>query len=173
MLKQKPIVLIGLMGCGKTTIGKWVAKRSGWKWLDVDHLIEKKAGATISEIFEQKGELEFRKMEREMIEEVMGKKEKVISIGGGAFQDETNRKTFLEKGVVFYLKASVECLYERVRRDASRPLLQNEDPIGTLQKLSEKREPFYNQAHFTINVERRTPDQIAREIWKRYSELEK
>lgn len=170
-MQSKSIVLVGLMGCGKSSVGKQLARKSKRILVDVDAKIEQAAGMKISEIFAQKGEAAFRHMECEMIFKIMQEENQIVSTGGGAFQDETNRSLLLEKGVVVYLKAPVACLFERVKRDESRPLLQNEDPFGALQRLLEQREPFYAQAHFTVTVERRTPEQIATEIWRRYKRM--
>lgn len=167
-MEPKSIVLVGLMGCGKTSVSKQLARKSKRELVDVDALIEESAGMKISDIFQQKGEAEFRKIEQDTIAKVIEEKNQIIATGGGAFQDEKNRRLLLEECIVFYLKASVPCLFERVKHDTSRPLLQNEDPAGTLKSLLEKREPYYKQAHFTIDVERRTPEQIASEIWKKY-----
>ena len=166
LMGKDNIVLVGLMGCGKTSVADELARLSGWEFIDTDAMIEKEQGMSISQIFSQKGEPEFRRFERETVEFVAHWKNKIIATGGGIFQDEQNRKLLLDNGWVFYLRAPVEYLFERTRGDVTRPLLQNAEPLETLRDLLAKREPFYLQAHHVIDVAQQAPLEIAREIWK-------
>ncbi|MFH1067936.1 MAG: shikimate kinase [bacterium] len=163
------IVLIGLMGCGKSSVGRELARLSGWKFVDTDKEIEKTAGLKIAEIFAQKGEAEFRRMEREAVARAVREEpEAILSLGGGAFQDEESRKLLLEKSRVFYLQASADCLYERVKADTTRPLLRCDDPKRALKGLLEKRAPFYRQAHVVMDAENDPPSRIAARIWRTF-----
>lgn len=140
---MKNIVFVGLMGAGKTTVGRRVAKRHGLAFLDTDHEIEHRSGASVSTIFDLEGEAGFRRRESRLIAEVMGLSGHVVTTGGGAILAEENRKE-LSKGFVIYLDADPEHLWQRLRHDHSRPLLKNsEDPKATLSALHAQRDPLY------------------------------
>ena len=139
----KNIVLIGLMGAGKTTVGKRLAKRHGLPFLDTDHEIERRCGASVATIFDLEGEAGFRRRESRVIEEVMALTGHVITTGGGAIMAEDNRKA-LQHGFVIYLDADPEHLWLRLKHDTTRPLLkQSEDPRATLASLHAHRDPLY------------------------------
>ncbi|MCP4394035.1 MAG: shikimate kinase [Alphaproteobacteria bacterium] len=163
----KNIVLVGLMGSGKTTIGQELLDHTGFTFIDTDRIVEDMAGMRIVDIFEIKGEAVFRKFESEAVKKAIATHNSIISTGGGAFEDEQNRKELLSKGNVFYLKASADCLHERVKNDNSRPLLWGDNPQQILQELIEKREPQYLEAHHTIDVENLTIMEIVDEILQR------
>ena len=139
------IVLIGLMGAGKSTIGKNLANRIGWTFVDTDQLVEKRCGTTISVIFEVEGEEGFRNREKKIIEEVMRKKKQVIATGGGAPTQLENRN-FLSKGFVVYLFSEPLSIWKRLRTDDSRPILRNSKNLKkTIQNLHRDRDPIYRQ----------------------------
>jgi len=165
----KNIVLIGLMGSGKTTIGKKIAEKTGMKFTDTDELIVLKAGKSINLIFAEDGEAFFRDLESELIKEVSGQENLVISTGGGAVIREENINNLKKNGVLFYLNAPAEELFERIKYDTERPLIKTENPLGTLKTLLENRENFYNQADFKIDTMSKSPVGIADEIINFYS----
>ncbi len=163
---MKNICLTGLMGSGKSTVGAALAQKLGLEFVDIDAKIEFKTGMKISEIFAQKGEDFFRKIESETLKEFAEKSGQVISTGGGAVQKEGNLKILKENSTVIYLKTSPEVLFERVNADTSRPLLQNEKPFETLCALLEKREPNYQKADIIVTTDGKTVDEIVNEILK-------
>jgi shikimate kinase len=147
------IVLVGLMGAGKSTVGRRLAKRLGLAFVDSDEEIEKAAGRTIREIFEGFGEPSFRDGERRVIARLVGGEPKVIATGGGAFVDEQTRQLILEQCIAIWLDADVETLAARVRRRDNRPLLHGKDPVQVLRGLAEVRNPLYVRAHIHIRSE--------------------
>ncbi|OGI00097.1 MAG: hypothetical protein A2Y25_04200 [Candidatus Melainabacteria bacterium GWF2_37_15] len=165
---NKNIVLIGLMGSGKSTIGKCLAEKTSMEFFDTDELIIQKAGKPISKIFEDAGEPFFRDLESEAIEEVSKKQNAVISTGGGAVLRDENMENLKKSGILFFLQASPETLYERVKDDKSRPLLRGDDPAGILRRILIARTPFYEQANFNINTENSTVEQVCEEILRLY-----
>lgn len=145
---DRSIVLVGLMGAGKSTVGKRLARRLGIGFVDSDDEIERAADQTISEIFERFGEASFRDGERRVIARLIEGPPRVIATGGGAFIDEQTRRLILERCIAIWLDADVEVLAERVSRRDHRPLLKDKDPLSVLQELSSKRNPIYAEAHF-------------------------
>ena len=160
----KNIVLIGLMGSGKTTIGKKVAEKLNMKFVDTDELIVQKAKKSIKQIFADDGELFFRDLESEVIEEASRQENIVISTGGGAVLREENIDNLKKNGILFHLFAPAEELFERIKDDTERPLINTESPIETLKIIQARREIFYNQADFKIITSEKTPDETADEI---------
>ncbi len=149
-LGRRPIVLVGLMGSGKTSIGRRLAQRLGLEFVDSDAEIELAAGMTIPEIFSRYGEAYFRDGERRVMARLIGGGPRVIATGGGAFMSEETRAHVAAKGLSVWLKADVEILWRRVRKRTHRPLLQNATPEATLHRLMEERYPIYAQADVTI-----------------------
>jgi shikimate kinase len=143
---DRSIVLVGLMGVGKTTIGRRLAARLGLPFVDADHEIEVAAGMTISEIFDKFGEAHFRDGERRVIARLINGEPRVIATGGGAFMQPDTRALILERATAVWLDADVKVLADRVgrvgRRD-TRPLLVGRDPLETLTALAEQRNPIY------------------------------
>jgi len=137
-------VLIGLMGCGKTSIGKLLSKELGLKLVDLDHYIVEKAGKTIPEIFAEQGEEGFRDLESEALAEVIGQPV-VLSTGGGAVMRAENRALMEAHAPVIWLKSSLEFLANRIQGDKNRPLIVGRDALTTLQQLAEIRYPYYTQ----------------------------
>ena len=155
------IVLIGMPGSGKSYIGKILAERlPDYILLDTDGIIEKTQGMTITDIFEKFSEDYFRKLEYDTIKMVCSGKNKIISIGGGAFENPDTRNTLLKFGTVFYLKSDPDVLYNRVSKENTRPLLNNENPKAIMEKLLNKREQNYQKAHFVIDTNQSDENEI-------------
>jgi shikimate kinase len=165
------IVLVGLMGAGKSTVGRRLAKRLGLAFIDSDEEIEKAAGRSIREIFDGFGEPSFRDGERRVIARLVGGQPKVIATGGGAFVDEQTRSLILEQCVAVWLDADIETLAARVARRDHRPLLYGKDPVQVLRSLAQVRNPIYAQAHIHIRSEpaphERTVERILEALGKR------
>jgi shikimate kinase len=140
---DRPIVLIGLMGAGKTTVGRRLAQRLGFPFVDADEEIEAAAGMTIAEIFQMFGEDYFRDGERRVIARLIDGSPKVIATGGGAFLNERTRNLILETATAVWLEADLDTLVERVRRRSTRPLLKDRDPRQVLRDLATVRNPVY------------------------------
>lgn len=149
-LGQRPIVLIGMMGAGKSSIGKRLAARLGLTFCDADTEIEKAANATISEIFEQHGEPYFRAGERRVILRLLTEGPRVVATGGGAFMDPETRAAVKATGIAIWLNADVEVLVARVRRRTNRPLLRGGDPEEIIRRLLAERNPVYAEAPIHI-----------------------
>jgi shikimate kinase len=138
------IILIGLMGSGKTTVGKLLSKQLHKTFVDCDEEIQRRTGVTIPHIFDVEGEEGFRQRETAALEELVQRSDIVLATGGGAPLSQLNRDMLSRSGIVVYLKSSVHDLWHRTRHDHNRPLLQTADPRATLQDLFEKRDPLYN-----------------------------
>jgi shikimate kinase len=149
-LGGRSIVLIGLMGAGKTTVGRRLAQRLGLKFVDADHEIEKAAGKSIPEIFAEDGEDFFRAGEEKVIARLLKDGPQVLATGGGAWMCEATRKRVREHGISVWLKADLDVLMERVSRRPGRPLLERDDPREVMEKLIEERYPVYTQADITV-----------------------
>ena len=142
---DKNLVLIGFMGCGKTTLGKKVAKSLGVQFVDTDRYIEHEEGMKISEIFEKKGEAYFRKRETEVCEKFSNETGYIVATGGGIIRNDENIALLKKNGVVIYLKASPEHVFRNVRNDLSRPLLQGGDKMEKIKTLMAERIPLYEK----------------------------
>lgn len=147
---DRPIVLVGMMGVGKTSIGKRLAARLGKDFVDADDEIEKAAGLSIAEIFEKYGEDYFRDGERRVIARLIEESPKVIATGGGAFVNDFTRALILERATSIWLDADIQILAERVSRRSNRPLLKGKDPVTVLTELGKVRNPLYAAANFHI-----------------------
>ncbi|MCB4859273.1 shikimate kinase [Sphingobium sp. PNB] len=141
--KRGPIVLVGMMGVGKSTVGRRLAARLGVGFVDADEEIEKAAGMTITEMFERYGEAYFRDGERRVIARLMDGEPKVIATGGGAFMQEETRALILEHALAIWLNADIDTLVDRVSRREGRPLLKGKDPRVVLTELATIRNPVY------------------------------
>lgn len=146
----KPIVLVGLMGAGKTTVGRRLAQRLGLPFVDADHEIEAAAGMTITDIFDRFGEPYFRDGERRVIARLIDGSPKVIATGGGAFINDETRALILEQALSIWLDAEPAVLADRVARRDSRPLLRGKDPETVLTGLAAVRNPFYAKAQIRV-----------------------
>jgi shikimate kinase len=149
-LGRRSVVLVGMMGAGKSTIGRRLAARLRLPFLDADIEIEAAAGMSIPDIFETHGEPHFRDGEARVIARLLDGGPAVIATGGGAFMREETRNRIRDKAVSIWLKADVDIIMKRVKRRADRPLLQTEDPVATVTRLLEAREPVYRNADLTI-----------------------
>ena len=147
----KPIVLVGLMGAGKSTVGRKVASLLECSFCDADEAIEDAAQRSVSEIFEAHGEAYFREGERRVIARLMREETGVIATGGGAFCNDETRELILEEGIAVWIDCDIDTLVERTGRRNSRPLLKNGDPKEILTRLYEERAPFYAQAPIRIS----------------------
>lgn len=163
-LKFRSLVLIGLMGAGKSSIGKRLANALSVPFTDADTEIEKAAGKSINEIFEEDGEACFRDGEFRVISRLLRDPEQVLATGGGAFMRAETRELIANAGISIWLKADLDLLMSRVSRRDTRPLLRRENPAGIMAKLIEERYPVYAQADITI-VSRDAPhEEIVNEI---------
>ena len=149
----RTIALVGMMGAGKSSIGRRLAARMSVEFRDADHEIEVAAGCPIMEIFERYGEPAFRDCERKVISRLLGEAPHVLATGGGAFMDPGTRERIKESAVSVWIKAPVEVLLERLKRKDNRPLLKNGDPHEVLTRLLAQREPVYALADITLNSE--------------------
>ena len=151
---NKTVALVGMMGAGKTSIGKRLATRLDVGFCDADHEIETAAGMTVTEIFAKYGEPEFRRLERSVIARLLGEAPHVLATGGGAYMDDGTRDAMRAHAFTIWLKAPIDILLGRVRKrqeqDKSRPLLNNDDMHGTLDRLLEARGPIYALADMTL-----------------------
>ena len=159
-------MLIGLMGAGKTTVGLKLSWKLKLPVEDTDKLIERKAGKSISEIFQTEGEEVFRKMETELLREISGRAyQRILSVGGGTPVREENRRLLKECGTVVYLRLRPETVWERVKDDNTRPLLQCEDPLGRIRELMAARKEAYEScADLILDVDELTPQECADRI---------
>ena len=163
--EAKNIVLVGLMGSGKSAIGRTIAKKLIRRFIDTDRYLERKAGKTIAEIFEERGEAEFRAFEKEVIKKLSQYVGIVIATGGGSIKDPENFRYLKESGWIIALYASPETLYKRIAGKRIRPLLLNEEyPIKKLEEILDERKMMYAQADFQVDTEGKEIDQIADEI---------
>ncbi|MDX1347925.1 MAG: shikimate kinase AroK [Thiomicrorhabdus chilensis] len=142
-MHKESIFLIGPMGAGKSTVGRALAERLGYEFVDSDHEIEARTGATIPMIFDIEGESGFRDREQSVIDELTQRPQIVLATGGGVVEREENRKHLRTRGFVVYLKSPVESLIQRTKHDRNRPLLQQANPQKVLRELMVKREPWY------------------------------
>lgn len=140
---RRPIFLVGMMGAGKTTIGRSLARLLGREFLDLDHEIEGRCGVRVAHIFDIEGEEGFRRRERAVLDDCSARPDLVLATGGGAVLAADNRSRLKARGVVVYLRATPEELYSRVARDRNRPLLQTADPQARIRELVALREPLY------------------------------
>lgn len=160
------VVLIGFMGSGKSTMGIRLSYRLQYILEDTDKLIETKAGMTISEIFAREGEEAFRQMETQLLQQLVEKRgRRVYSVGGGTPVRAVNRPLLKKLGTVVYLRTRPETVYERLKNDTTRPLLQGEDPLGKIRSLMAERESAYAEtADVILDVDEMTTDQVVESI---------
>ena len=165
------IFLVGLMGAGKSTIGRQLARELGKQFRDSDSEIEKRTGVSIDVIFDIEGEQGFRRRETRMLKELVEERGIVLATGGGAILASENRQLLMNNGLVIYLKASAEHLAGRVKLDRRRPLLQTGDKLATIRELMNQREPVYQQlADLVVVTNNRSVPRVVREISKMINE---
>lgn len=174
MKSGQSIFLVGPMGVGKTTVGRQLAKQLNYEFIDSDHEIETRTGATIPWIFDVEGEEGFRQREESMIDELTQRSGIVLATGGGAVIRAANRRALKERGVVVYLKADVNELLRRTAHDKNRPLLQTADPRKRLQELIEQRDPWYTEvADLVFDTQRKNSGSAASVLQKLLQRVEK
>jgi shikimate kinase len=161
---RQTIVLVGLMGAGKSTIGRRLATRLGLPFVDADTEIERASGLSIAEIFERFGEAHFRDGERRVIARLIDGPPKVVATGGGAFVAADTRALILDRAVAVWLDADIATLAERVKRRDTRPLLRDRDPAEVLAELARVRNPLYAEAHIHISSKPTPHDATVRAI---------
>ncbi|MBO6520164.1 MAG: shikimate kinase [Rhodospirillales bacterium] len=149
---DRPIVLVGLMGAGKSCVGRKLAESLALPFLDSDNEVEEAAGCEVRDIFEVYGEPAFRDCERRVIHRLLQAGPSIIATGGGAFMDPATREQVKSHAISVWLRADPEVLYQRTKRAKNRPLLANEDPLQTLKDLAEQRYPVYAEADITIDT---------------------
>lgn len=163
----KNIILTGFMGVGKTSVGTRLAKDLGYSFVDTDKLIEADQQMTITAIFAKMGEPYFREVEARIIRDVMQRESQVVSTGGGAVIWEMNRKAFKKAGFVLCLTARPEVIFDRIKHEMHRPLLQAADPMAKIKELLESRAKFYSQADITIDTSDKSVEAVIEEIKER------
>jgi shikimate kinase len=163
----KNIILTGFMGVGKTSVGTRIAKDLGYSFVDTDNLIEADQKVTITEIFSNFGEQFFRDVEARIIADVLQNEGQVVSTGGGAVIRDENRDAFRKNGITICLTARPEVIYDRIRHETHRPLLQVPDPLDKIRELLAARAPFYHQADLIIDTSDLTVDRVIDEIRKK------
>lgn len=164
---SKTVVLVGLMGAGKTSVGRRLADLFGTRFVDADKEIEQAAGCTIADFFERYGEDEFRRGEERVIARLLTEPPCVLATGGGAYMSEDTRREIRDHGLSLWLKADLDVLFERVARRSDRPLLQTEDPRATLKSIMEARYPVYAQAELVVESYRGPIEQTVERVYKR------
>ena len=171
--RGKNIVLIGFMGSGKTTVGVKLSYRFHIPVEDTDKLIERRQGLSISEIFEREGEEAFRQMETELLSQIGQRRfGRILSVGGGTPVREENRELIRKCGMVFYLRAKPETIYNRLKGDTTRPLLQCEEPLARIQELLAARQAAYEEcADVIVDVDEMSQDEVVEQIARKVSKV--
>ena len=167
MKKTANIILTGFMGTGKSTVGKKIAERLGWQFIDTDEVIEEKAGVTISNIFAKQGEAYFRALERRVIDSVCCGAGKIIATGGGAMTNEENAQRLQDSGTVICLTAAPEIILSRVQGNTDRPLLHGENPLEKIKTMLTARAKSYAKVDITIDTSQISIDETVETICSR------
>jgi shikimate kinase len=171
-MASENLFLVGLMGAGKTTVGKLLAKHLQKTFIDCDHEIERRTGVRIPVIFDLEGEPGFRCREAAVLDELTQRENIVLATGGGAVLKAENRQALRERGTTIYLRANVEDLWRRTRRDKNRPLLQTEDPRARLEELLATRDPLYREvAHLIIDTGEQSVQKLVRRLEQELAKL--
>jgi shikimate kinase len=164
-MQPASIFLIGMMGAGKSTVGRLLAQATGFAFIDADRELEARSGVPIPTIFEIEGEAGFRRREATLLDELSTRAGVVLATGGGAVLDAETRARLRERGLVIYLRASADEVFRRTRRDKSRPLLQTDDPRGRIEHLLAEREPLYAAtAHLTFQSAAANPRRLVERL---------
>jgi len=160
----RTVALVGLMGAGKSAIGKRLAAKLGLPFIDADDEIERAAGCTIAEFFERHGEQEFRAGERRVIARLLDATPRVLSTGGGAYMDPETRALMRAKAITIWLKAELDVLFDRVKRRTHRPLLRDGDPREILERLMRQRYPIYAEADIIVESTAQPADRTTEQV---------
>jgi shikimate kinase len=172
MMRAGNVYLVGMMGAGKSTVGRLLARRLKLRFVDSDHEIERRCGVKVPLIFDIEGESGFRARETQTLAELAGLEGIVLATGGGTVLAEENRQRLAARGTVIYLRATPEDLYERVRQDRNRPLLATPDPLGRLRELYVHRDPLYREvADVVVDTGRQTVQSLARTLADQLGDL--
>lgn len=163
-LGGRPVVFVGLMGAGKTVIGRRVAEMLGMAFVDSDQEIETVSRMTVAELFAAYGEAEFRSLEQRVIARLLKSGPRVVSTGGGAFMNPQTRRAVARRGISVWLKADLPTLMERVGRKSTRPLLNGDDPEGVMRRLMDQRYPVYAEADIAVHSRNELKEVIASEV---------
>lgn len=164
-MQKQSIFLIGPMGTGKSTVGRFLAERLGYEFIDSDNEIEARTGVTIPMIFDIEGEAGFRQREQAVIEELTQRHNTVLATGGGVVLAEENRRALRSRGFVVYLRSSLESLVQRTKNDRNRPLLQGDNPEQVLKDLLEERDPIYmDVADLVIETQQASIYKVVKDI---------
>jgi shikimate kinase len=167
-MHKESIFLVGPMGAGKSTVGRLLAERLSYQFVDSDHEIEARTGASIPMIFDIEGESGFREREALVVDELTLCTETVLATGGGVVEREENRQHLRSRGFVVYLKSPVEALIQRTKHDRNRPLLQTDNPAEVLRVLMEKREPWYiEMADLVVETQQVSVHRVVKQIVER------
>lgn len=171
MIKKPNLILIGFMGTGKSTVGRFLAEKLNFAFVDIDEIIKRALGMDISEIFSRFGESRFRDIETEAVKAVAKKKGQVISTGGGVVLREENIVTLKKTGFLFCLTATEDVIFERLKYSKDRPLLQVSDPKSRIKELLLSRMPLYSKADYVIDTSSLSVREVTEIILKKYEEL--
>lgn len=170
MPKEGNIILTGFMGTGKSEVGKRLAARLGWRFIDTDVLIEQEAGMSITRLFADKGEPHFRGLEQQVITRVSMEKDVVIATGGGTIVNQANADRLTAGGTVICLTATPEVILSRVQGNTNRPLLQGDDPLGKIRMLLQSRADAYARADLAIDTSHLGVDEVVDAVQKALKE---
>tara|TARA_B100001248_G_scaffold213174_1_gene167599 strand:- start:1716 stop:2225 length:510 start_codon:yes stop_codon:yes gene_type:complete len=165
---KKNVVLTGMMGVGKSTVGKNLAERLNYKFVDIDRLIEKIEGCSIKIIFKQKSEIYFRKLEKQVTLRELEKENIVLALGGGAFLDKSVRQEIQKKSISFWLDTNLDILIKRLKKTNKRPLLYQKNLSQTVKKIYLDRKKTYSKANFKIKCDNIKTEKIVYEIIRHY-----
>jgi shikimate kinase len=158
------LALVGFMGTGKSSVGRLAAELLQFEFVDTDQLIEAQSGMTIEDIFKKQGELAFRELERQIVQNLGQREKTVIATGGGLVADPANLASLKTHALVVCLWASPETIWERVKEQTHRPLLQTADPLGKIRELFAQRDPLYRQADVLIHTGQRSPREVVQQV---------
>ncbi len=164
MRSIKNLALVGFMGTGKSSVGRLAAEALQFEFVDTDALIESESGLTVEEIFRQQGEPAFRQLERQIVQNLEQRDKTIIATGGGLVADPANLASLKSHALVVCLWASPEIIWERVREQTHRPLLQTADPLLKIRELLASRDPLYRQADVLIQTNHRSPKEVVQQV---------
>jgi shikimate kinase len=158
------LALVGFMGTGKSAVGRLAAEALHFEFVDTDEMIESHSGMSIEQIFKSQGEPAFRRLEKQVVQELAGRRKTVVATGGGLVADPENLASLKTHALVICLWAAPEIIWERVRTQTHRPLLQTPDPPGKIRELLAQRDPLYRQADVLIQTGLRSPKEVAQQV---------